>query len=412
MSDIYSNAAITLSATWASGPSQGCFVTPDAEYVPRTKAFQNNCEMTYELHCHEWIPRLQVPLHDRGWVFQERMLSKRIVHFMEQELWWECRHTTTCECRSEYHGKSTFGIEMNQIDRMLELSSPDEIQSYWEKIVTIYTTKSLTYPRDIFPGLQGLAKLVPPAMGRYFAGHWESTLAQSLCWYTGRRVTSKLEEWRAPSWSWAAAPGKVAWLHRGIDSNSATYATVLSAMTTPKGNDPMGQISHGVIVLRGRYLVGQVQIGPSSHIDLRLQSPFLTSGKFFSCYPIWDGTDLEDGTHIIALCLFIVDDPPYLIRHITRRKSYWLLLRAMKGAQRGYMRVGIFAEGHPGVVSNSNHIDLVLDEKASEGYSRLSRRTEGVVKPYSDSKNTRDQTLHLDMRTEAVWTFTLKVHSQ
>jgi hypothetical protein len=40
------------------------------------------------------------PLLERGWVFQERLLSARAIHFTTNELMWECREVITCEFSS------------------------------------------------------------------------------------------------------------------------------------------------------------------------------------------------------------------------------------------------------------------------------------------------------------------------
>lgn len=38
------------------------------------------------------------PLLTRAWAFQERFLPARTLHFHAEELIWECRSLTTCEC--------------------------------------------------------------------------------------------------------------------------------------------------------------------------------------------------------------------------------------------------------------------------------------------------------------------------
>ena len=41
----------------------------------------------------------RLSLHTRSWALQERILVTRIVHFTGQELVWECRTSSSCECR-------------------------------------------------------------------------------------------------------------------------------------------------------------------------------------------------------------------------------------------------------------------------------------------------------------------------
>jgi hypothetical protein len=376
MSQIYANASVTLSSTWAANPSQGCFATSDEQYVSRTRNFVNADDETYELHCHQRLPTIkssldEAPLLQRGWVFQERMLSNRIVHFMRQELWWECRESLTCECRLKGHNEDTHIFNMGQIARMNGFCSFDEIEGNWQHLVRIYTKKSLTFPSDIFPALQGLAKLVPSSMGRYLAGHWESTLAQSLCWHAMEAAQTKPQEWRAPSWSWAAAQGQVIWPLYERDRKIQTCAKILGAMTRPKGDDPMGEISYGVIYLKGRYLVGQIQDTRTSdeHLPSSLTlkgSRPCTSPKSFICYPSWDSVHHEDGAQIVALKILEVASLSSCGRK-TSVEQYWLILRAIKGVQGKYMRIGIMEEsGAENIGSRLRNLNDLYEEESVE----------------------------------------------
>ena len=327
MSQIYANACLTLSATWATNPHQGCFVIPDKRYASQTRNFTNSYNKLYKLHCHEILPQLSIPLQQRGWVFQERLLSRRIVHFMEQELWWECRESFTCECGN--HDNKTLGINKYWEANPRKLSFPKSIQGQWESMVQTYQMKSLTYPSDIFPALQGLAKLVPLSMGRYLAGHWETTLARSLCWWVNKASRRYPTEWRAPSWSWAAAQGPVRWPRNvGYMYNTSMHSTVLSAMTTPKGDDPMGQISYGAIVLRGKHLVGRIR---KVHELVDYYQIDLVGSRH---YAVWDSLNLRDGLQVAALIIYEAFDRSGV-------EQYWLVLRAVKGRKDEYMRVGL-----------------------------------------------------------------------
>jgi hypothetical protein len=117
-----------------------------------------------------------------------------------------------------------------------------------------YTAKSLTYKTDIFPALQGLAKKFGKGMGRYYAGHWETTLLSSLVWSRHENLRARPQspaKWRAPTWSWASVNGGVWFEYFGSEVPNA-LVTVLNVRTTPVGDDPMGQISSGTLVLAGR----------------------------------------------------------------------------------------------------------------------------------------------------------------
>jgi len=360
MSQIYANACITLSATWATNPNQGCFRRPDERYISRTKDFVNSDHGKYTLHCHELLPRLDTPLQRRGWVFQERMLSRRIVHFMEQELWWECRKSFLCECGN--HSNQDLGIGMDWESKMNNLFSPGDIGRYWEYIVQIYTMKSLTYSSDIFPALQGLAKLFPPSMGRYLAGHWENTLVESLCWRPKQPTALAPSQWRAPSWSWAAAQGAVKWPRN--DERGEPCVTVLSVTTTPKGDDPMGQISYGAIILRGKCLTGYQGLWDDGSTDLlglrETESGFPLEYYRFSAD--WNGTShSEDETPLVALRIsdFHSDG--------TNIKGCWLILRPTGIGAGEFVRIGIkYENADPKEQSPKSRFNARYDKQAVE----------------------------------------------
>lgn len=110
MADIYQNSCITLAATSSDCGSAGCFmeqVFPSAECSLQV---QSQSGRTYRLliriHLSHWsVPltaaaRRDYPLLSRGWAFQERVLSPRILHFCKDELVWECGEGMQCECGS------------------------------------------------------------------------------------------------------------------------------------------------------------------------------------------------------------------------------------------------------------------------------------------------------------------------
>ncbi|KAK5652036.1 hypothetical protein OQA88_10939 [Cercophora sp. LCS_1] len=98
MGSVYSNAACTIASTASATSTGGCFhsretstllpvrigvsspdaLLPSLIYVRRddTVAFTRGVDLA--------------PLNTRGWVMQERLLSRRVLHFGEDLLFWEC----------------------------------------------------------------------------------------------------------------------------------------------------------------------------------------------------------------------------------------------------------------------------------------------------------------------------------
>jgi hypothetical protein len=253
MSGIYAGSYITLAAAKAANAYEGCFSTLAGPYLSRLNTFYNQCNEQYELHCIERTDPSSMQyshaLNKRAWTFQEQLLPIRVLYLESRGLTWDCHGAEKIEDLYNSTGK----IDLHSTERVSLLKTLRDCQSTahaaesWEKIVEIYKRRQLTYPSDIFPALQGIAKRMTPAMGRYLAGHWENHLA--FAWYA-RPLDNDMKEkggieWRAPTWSWASAIGPV-----GFYSLSTISVQLMDAHTVPKGNDPTGQLSYGGLLVQ------------------------------------------------------------------------------------------------------------------------------------------------------------------
>jgi len=158
----------------------------------------------------------QAPLMSRGWVFQERLLSPRTVHFHRSELIWECKEFYDCECgelgEGELHAHNGEPClskwRFSDMDT-LSSSSIHSIFIEWMVYVREYSRLKLSHSRDKLPALSGLAKhFARRTTSVYLAGIWQDDPPRGLCWRVkngevdnlltqGRRCTL----YRAPSWS-------------------------------------------------------------------------------------------------------------------------------------------------------------------------------------------------------------------
>ncbi|KAF2245985.1 HET-domain-containing protein [Trematosphaeria pertusa] len=124
MADIYQFAYLTLAATASPGDSQGCYPetsvsADDLEiHIPEDVGA---CRIAVRRPLKHWdnlIPsqlKQQFPLLSRAWVFQERILSPRVLHFCKSELVWECRQLSVCECAGLGQESSPGGLFYNTI---------------------------------------------------------------------------------------------------------------------------------------------------------------------------------------------------------------------------------------------------------------------------------------------------------
>jgi hypothetical protein len=110
------------------------------------------------------------PLLTRGWVHRERILSPCVLYFAGKEMNWECRAESWCKCggitdiscdkgRVEQRLKKLEQhlLMDDNLDREDEESVSDTQLAWWIEAVQRYLSLNLTYPKDIFPALAGLA---------------------------------------------------------------------------------------------------------------------------------------------------------------------------------------------------------------------------------------------------------------
>ncbi|KAF3043078.1 hypothetical protein E8E11_003841 [Didymella keratinophila] len=200
-----------------------------------------------------------MPLPGRAWLFQERQLSKRIVHFGIEEMWWECSSMTTCECVRAPH-------LCDSKEKYLRTPRvPLNGKANWHTIVTEYTKLGLTYKTDIFPALQGIASTIGEtgldgyvrvghAKDGYSADLWKSAFLEDLIWWCSDELNPNGYEreplkpdYVALSWLWASGTGFVNWWE--TDANYEPMVDRVEVRTMPKGDDELGEISAGYVEL-------------------------------------------------------------------------------------------------------------------------------------------------------------------
>lgn len=97
MEDVFSSAYCVIAATRASGTSDGFLKPrPDRHFVTFPDGLQDCfyiCEAIDDFDRHV----TDAELNKRGWVFQERALARRTIHFSQDQTYWECGHGIRCE---------------------------------------------------------------------------------------------------------------------------------------------------------------------------------------------------------------------------------------------------------------------------------------------------------------------------
>ncbi|KAH7243784.1 hypothetical protein FSOLCH5_013463 [Fusarium solani] len=223
-------------------------------------------------------PILTQPWNGRAWTLQERLFSRRVLYFTEEQMIWQCRSRFFAEDGQYSHLREPGGtniVKRNIVDvldyrrRFIgkeKKPAPPSIRStQWYTLVQKYTRRHLTFPRDKLPALSGLAREVHDlTKARYVAGLWvgnSNSIVTGLMWspvrdsYDGTQPPRpSLANNGSPSWSWTSL---VAEIEHGLAEEDVIIVRqpsldpeFVAVQTTPATSDPFGTVKGGEFVLR------------------------------------------------------------------------------------------------------------------------------------------------------------------
>ncbi|TVY47614.1 hypothetical protein LOCC1_G005665 [Lachnellula occidentalis] len=232
MARIYSNSYLNIAATGASDSRGGCFFPrslKDSSWPSELKSFPVGSHIDGSGPVIRVRPSLNavhlrfstttstlsynfdtaaVPLLSRAWVFQERYLAPRTLHFHPTEMVLECKSTIRCECTGL--DKLVSPMRKNSLD--LRSLGKREVLNYWFEVVQEYSFLRLTRQSDRLIALIGVATVFHERLqSGYLAGLWEEDIARNLLWKVSKfewtrhhRNTRRPKQALIPSWSWAS----------------------------------------------------------------------------------------------------------------------------------------------------------------------------------------------------------------
>jgi hypothetical protein len=224
MDEIYSNSTLNISAT-EGRIREGLVFDRETLCINPCRVTVRVPETEEDVHLHsfpdKWFLRpSEGPLNKRGWVFQERTLAPRIIHFTKDQVFWECHSLEASEVLPQ--GVPGPSIPLRKGIKLSVVSSIQQLKLQWYEVVEAYSRTSLTFIEDRLLAISAVAKLFCSAMrldpSEYLAGMWKDDLPLSMLWYHDRHsnmsgpdqtATIATEMKHAPSWSWASALGSI-----------------------------------------------------------------------------------------------------------------------------------------------------------------------------------------------------------
>ncbi|KAK4225970.1 heterokaryon incompatibility protein-domain-containing protein, partial [Podospora fimiseda] len=166
MAAIYSNSKLTIIA--ASGSSchsgflktdilyGGTVLTTSSAHLPENICFAAwDSSSTSESGFHvDQFSRCTSPLSQRGWAYQEEILSSRYVKFTNTDVLWTCHSDAKCMCRED-----PASDYLNQWRRR-NMESPLKPVFRWTRMLDNYSQRLLSKQFDKLVAISGLARMM------------------------------------------------------------------------------------------------------------------------------------------------------------------------------------------------------------------------------------------------------------
>ena len=216
MATIYEQAVITLAASAARDSTQGLFVErlyakiqfPSIQlpfiirdaHSGRRKTL-GNYSISLDRRQEPFMKHLDPmssPIYQRGWCTQELILSRRVVHFLDEGMVWVCKERAVDET-----GQTLIARKRH---------SEGDWATEWGRIIVKHSMRKFTFEKYRLISLNSLAREVSKATknscrpGEYFYGTWLIDIPEYILWSSYRLDDRKME---CPSWPWASCVSAV-----------------------------------------------------------------------------------------------------------------------------------------------------------------------------------------------------------
>lgn len=280
MFQYYSNASVTLASTFAADCNGG-FVSEKWVRASRlyllTVKFRGKLYPVYahrqypvyhRFHKLPWDssdhePSSDFQLFQRAWVFQERLVSPRLLYFTDRQLIFECYDGGWKQISnsSTKQSKQTYKALLSNPSY-----KPVDVASSWLELLNAYGALQITHAKDKLPAIAAVAKQFLSSQNlprapeeEYLCGLRKTYLHIDLSWIAKYdfniriKPKNRKEPYLAPSWSWASAPGQTSYDEiEALRTEPRRSTIVLKAEhMTFAGSDRFGQVVGGYITIEG-----------------------------------------------------------------------------------------------------------------------------------------------------------------
>lgn len=342
MSNVYSNSYLTVFATFSRDSQEG-FLKLKLEDMPvQYRLCDVPGDPTNSIYVRVRDRRSYSLLNSRGWVFQEYLLSPRILQFTPAQMAFECDTHSSLEGGQD----SDHILDPRSTEKRLLHSSSyhqrdaDPYQR-WLNLVGKFSRRVLTYETDKLPAVAGLARTMQlQTNDEYFAGLWKRDLMAGLLWTTWVGKNSQPSSYIAPTWSWASTVGRIQYPDRPRRPFLGLKIDHIEVRLS--GSNPFGQLSGGELVVSGplrtiktsgisrhRQKTYKLEWSGRGTVLFQFDGGEPPSRKDFSCLDCISGDKTAEREEVLQ------DKIPLFTPH-------GLLLEEIKAAESVYRRIGTF----------------------------------------------------------------------
>ncbi|KAJ9504305.1 hypothetical protein H2202_000361 [Exophiala xenobiotica] len=232
MKAIYSQARLTIVA------AAGAHVDHGLSGISAARKVKQHSELVKGLRLATMFPSFselenssELLWNTRGWTFQEKLLSRRILLFTEYQVYFKCSESIWTEEIVLETGRISKSVEARprkycwQPDRardagntwahVLKCFNPQlQVEDEWEYLggflgyaaaVQEYTKRELSDPTDVLFAFSGILETMEDVTGKFICGLPEDYFLESLLWYPEiGSLQHYNHEANLPSWTWAS----------------------------------------------------------------------------------------------------------------------------------------------------------------------------------------------------------------
>ena len=209
MASIFSNSYLTLCAADGIDATSGLLGVPECSQ-PRSIQ-QDILAFTDGLITSRWVQWMDGDsvYCQRGWTFQEQMLSRRTLSFTDHGLEWRCQEVVSQEQNLDRKKPMNPYLHLN----IMRADTLWPCLKKWDNLVSSYLERRLTYEEDILRAFSGILAALDGSMEGFHFGLPQQFFDVALLWVPRERLTrreelgNKVTRPKLPSWSWAGWKG-------------------------------------------------------------------------------------------------------------------------------------------------------------------------------------------------------------